>query len=278
MRRTDSIGLLLPDLFGEFFSEVIRGCDQTAQKNSFHLLVSSSHNNRQEIEAALRMMRGRVDGLIIMSPHIDASTLNENLPRTLPVVLLNCHVDGNAFDSINIDNRGGVCQMVNHLLSHGHTRIGILKGTEHNIDAVERLSGYRDALADSNAVVSPDLEVPGEFSEASGYDAAKKLLSQSPRPTAIVASNDSMAIGALSAIRESGLRVPEDVALVGFDDIPVAAYITPSLTTVNVDIDGLGVAAIRQVIHAVKNRNGHAKEQSVLPTRLSLRHSCGCTN
>jgi LacI family transcriptional regulator len=87
-----------------------------------------------------------------------------------------------------------------------------------------------------------------------------------------------MAIGALSAIRESGLRVPEDIALVGFDDIPVAAYITPSLTTVNVDIDGLGVAAITQVIHAVKNRNGHAKQQSVLPTRLSLRHSCGCTN
>jgi LacI family transcriptional regulator len=278
MRRTDSIGLLLPDLFGEFFSEVIRGCDQTAQKNSFHLLVSSSHNNRQEIEAALRMMRGRVDGLIIMSPHIDASTLNENLPRTLPVVLLNCHVDGNAFDSINIDNRGGVCQMVKHLLSHGHTRIGILKGTEHNIDAAERLRGYRDAIAEGSAVVSPDLEVPGEFSEASGYDAARTLLSRNPRPTAIVASNDSMAIGALSAIRESGLRVPEDIALVGFDDIPVAAYITPSLTTVNVDIDGLGVAAIRQVIHAVKNRNGHAKQQSVLQTRLSLRHSCGCTN
>jgi LacI family transcriptional regulator len=213
-----------------------------------------------------------------MSPHIDASTLNENLPRTLPVVLLNCHVDGNAFDSINIDNRGGVSGMVNHLLSHGHTRIGILKGTEHNIDAAERLSGYRDAIADGSAVVSPELEIPGEFSEASGYDAARTLLSRNPRPTAIVASNDSMAIGALSAIRESGLRVPEDVALVGFDDIPVAAYITPSLTTVNVDIDGLGVAAIRQVIHAVKNRNAHAKQQTVLPTRLSLRHSCGCTN
>jgi LacI family transcriptional regulator len=276
MRRTDSIGLLLPDLFGEFFSEVIRGCDQTAQQNNFHLLVSSSHNNRQEIESALRMMRGRVDGLIIMSPHIDASALNENLPRTLPVVLLNCHVDGNDFDSVNIDNRGGVYQMVKHLLSHGHTRIGILKGTEHNIDAAERLRGYREAIAGSSASVSPALEVPGDFSEASGYDAARNLLSQNPRPTAVVASNDSMAIGALSAIRELGLRVPEDIALVGFDDIPVAAFISPALTTVNVDIDGLGVTAIRQVIHAVKNRNAHTKQQFVLPTKLSVRQSCGC--
>ena len=107
---------------------------------------------------------------------------------------------------------------------------------------------------------------------------SRNLLSQNPRPTAIVASNDSMAIGALSAIRELGLRVPEDIALVGFDDIPVAAFISPALTTVNVDIDGLGVTAISQVIHAVKNRNAHTKQQFVLPTKLSVRHSCGCTN
>jgi LacI family transcriptional regulator len=146
MRRTDSIGLLLPDLFGEFFSEVIRGCDQTAQQYRYQLLVSSSHNSRIAIESALRMMRGRVDALVIMSPHIDAQTLNENLPRTLPVVLLNCYVESKGFDSLNIDNCTGACAMTAHLISHGHTRIAIIKGTEGNFDAAERLRGYRMAL------------------------------------------------------------------------------------------------------------------------------------
>src|SRR5512142_2016906 len=106
-RKTEAIGLLLPDLYGEFFLGVIRGSDQAAQRKKYHLVVSSSHNHRQEIEAALRMMRGRVDGLIIMSPHIDASTLISNLPRSLPFILLNCYTDDAPIDAINIDNYGG---------------------------------------------------------------------------------------------------------------------------------------------------------------------------
>src|SRR5574341_259617 len=136
-KRTDAIGLLLPDLYGEFFSEVIRGADGTAQKSRFHLLVSSSHSSREEIEAALKVMRGRVDGLIIMSPHVDAQTLKTNLPLNLPLVLLNCFVDGVSFESLNMDNFGGAVQMVRHLIQHGYRRIAIIKGIEKNLDAAE---------------------------------------------------------------------------------------------------------------------------------------------
>ena len=122
-RRTDAIGLLLPDLYGEFFSEVIRGCDQTAQKNHFHLLVSSSHSNREEIESALKMMRGRVDGLIIMSPDIEAQSLRANLPLSLPIVLLDSNVGDAAYDAITIDNYSGAYQMVEHLVGHRYTRV-----------------------------------------------------------------------------------------------------------------------------------------------------------
>jgi len=275
-RRTDAIGLLLPDLFGEFFSEVIRGSDQTAQQNHYHLLVSSSHNNRAEIEAALKTMRGRVDGLVIMSPHIDARTLNENLPLSLPAVLLNCHVEGGSFDSLNVDNFSGAVQMVRHLIGHGHEHIAIIKGTERNSDAEERLRGYRFAMREVDGLHTESLEIPGNFTEASGYEGAQKILGMTPRPTAIFASNDSTAIGALSALQDAGIGVPGEMALAGFDDIPIAHYLTPALTTVHVAISDLGVLAINRLIHAVRQKNSHKKQQSILTTTLAIRESCGC--
>jgi LacI family transcriptional regulator len=276
MKRTDAIGLLLPDLFGEFFSEVLRGSDQTAQQSQYHLVVSSSHTNKEEIRAALKMMRGRVDGLVIMSPHIDAETLTENLPQSLPVVLLNCYVESQGFDSLNIDNFGGAYAMTRHLISHGHKRIAVIKGIEGNFDAAERLRGHRRALQESGLPVDLALQLPGSFSEASGYDAARRLLQLTPRPTAIFACNDSMAIGALSALRDAGVQIPEEIALTGFDDIPIASYLTPSLTSVQVGIHHLGVRAIETLLHAVRNKNTHRKQQLLLETTLTLRESCGC--
>jgi len=275
-RRTDAIGLLLPDLYGEFFSEVIRGADQTAQKNRYHLLVSSSHNHRHEIEAALRVMSGRVDGLVLMSPQIDAQTLKSNLPLNLPVVLLNCYVDGVSFDSLNIDNCGGASEMIRHLLQHGHQRIAIIKGTEKNLDAEERLRGYRQALRENRIAPSEALEISGSFSEESGYEAMKKILALTPRPTAIFASNDSMAIGALGALRELGVAIPREMALVGFDDIPIARFLSPTLTSVRVSISELGAMAIQKLVHAIREKNNHAKQHAVIPTSLALRESCGC--
>lgn len=276
-KRTDAIGLLLPDLFGEFFSEVLRGSDHTAQQSRYHLVVSSSHNSKVEIQTALTMMRGRVDGLVIMSPHIDAATLDEHLPHILPVVLLNCHVEGNGFDSLSIDNFHGAYQMVKHLLGHGHKRIAIIRGNEKNFDAAERLRGYRFAMQENNRQLDPQLEIPGHFSESSGYDAVKHLLTLATRPTAIFACNDSMAIGALSALRDHGIQVPEEIAVTGFDDVPIAPFLTPSLTSVHVGIHDLGVRAIETVLHAVRNKNAHRKQQVLLHTTLSLRGSCGCT-
>jgi len=278
IKRTDAIGLLLPDLFGEFFSEVLRGSDQTAQRSHYHLVVSSSHNNKDEIRAALAMMRGRVDGIVIMSPHIDAETLDENLPHSLPVVLLNCYVDSNGFDSLNIDNYGGAFAMTTHLLSHGYDPIAIIKGVEKNFEAAERLRGFRTAIEQGGVQPDPQLEFAGLFTEASGYEAARKILAASRRPRAIFACNDSMAIGALSALRDSGIRVPEDIALAGFDDVPIASYLTPTLTSVQVNIQNLGIQAIETVTHAVKHKNTHSKKQVLLNTTLTLRESCGCPN
>jgi LacI family transcriptional regulator len=126
--------------------------------------------------------------------------------------------------------------------------------------------------------LDPRLECTGAFSESSGYDAAQRLLDLSPRPTAVFASNDSMAIGALSALRDRGVQVPEEIALAGFDDVPIASFLTPTLSSVQVGIHQLGVRAIETLLHAVRHKNTHRKQQVVLPTKLSLRESCSCTN
>jgi LacI family transcriptional regulator len=269
-RTTSTVGVLLPDLYGEFFSEVIRGIDETSRPRGYHLLVSGSHADRSEAEAVLRALRGRVDGLILMSPDIDASALDANLPDTLPVVLLNCSVNGGGYDTIRIDNSGGASAMVRHLLGLGHRRIALIRGPERNLDAQERLRGFRQAMAGAEAV-----EVAGDFTEAGGYRAVQSLLGGGPLPTAVFAANDATAIGALSALREAGYRVPQDMALTGFDDIPFAPYITPSLTTVHVGIARLGQLAVERVLHAVERKNQHERQQSVLETWLVIRESCG---
>lgn len=276
IKRTEAIGLILPDLFGEFFSEVIRGVDQTAQLHKYHLLVSSSHDDRKDIKAALQMIRGRVDGLIIMSADIDVQTINENLPKSLPVILLNCQVDDTSYDSLNINNYYGAYQMVSHLLSHGHKSISLIKGPKNNHDADERLRGYRQALIDGKAQFDAELEYPGDFSEASGYDAVKTMLKKKTRPSAIFAANDSMAIGALSAIQEAGIQVPEEIALAGFDDIPIVQFVKPSLSSVRVSINELGVLAVNRLFQAISEKNKFVKQKTLVPVEVILRESCGC--
>lgn len=275
-RRTQTIGVVLPDLYGEFFSEVIRGIDQEVQRSGWHLLVSSSHNERAEIEAALRAMRGRVDGLIVMSPDLDAHALAQNLPDKLPVVLLNCAGEDRIYNSLNIDNRGGAYAVVEHLLARGHRRIGLITGPVRNHDAQERLRGAHEALSAAGVTPSQELEVAGDFSEESGHRAALELLELDSRPTALFAANDSMAIGALSALGEAAVQVPDEMAVAGFDDIPISRYVNPSLTTVRVSIPELGGRAARRLFSAMSAPDGE-KRQELLPTQLVVRRSCGAS-
>jgi LacI family transcriptional regulator len=271
-RKTHTVGVLLPDLFGEFFSELIRGIDLAARRHGYHLLVSSSHGDRSETEAMLRAMRGRVDGLIVLSPDLDGPDFESNLPSGFPVVLLNA--DGKKiFDSIRVDNYGGSLTVVRHLIGLGHRSIAFVTGPPRNHDAAERLRGYRDAVAGAGGRL---LELDGDFREEAGYRAAGRMPRGKHPPTAVFAANDAMAIGLLCAFRERHIRVPEDVALAGFDDIPIARFITPPLTTVQVPIADLGARATAQLLHAIGEGDARRKPwEEVLPTRLVVRSSCG---
>lgn len=270
-RRTDTIGALLPDLHGEFFSELIRGIDQAARARGLHLLVSSSHGDADEAAAALRAMNGRVDGLLVMTPHADADFLARNLPGSLPAVLINTGAESPGHARFVVDNVGGAQAITRHLAAAGRRRIAHIAGPEGNEEAADRLRGYRAGLrAGQHETV-----VAGDFSEASGWSAGRRLAQMKPRPDAVFAANDMMAVGCLAALAEAGLRVPEDVAVAGFDDIPIARYVSPSLTTVRVPIAALGAAALDAVAQAIESPETAAAHTRVLPVELVVRRSCG---
>jgi LacI family transcriptional regulator len=272
--KTETLGVLLPDLYGEFFSEIIRGMDSTAQRHGFHLLISRTYADKGEIETAMRAMRGRVDGVVVLSPDLDADSLL-NLPSTIPVVLLCSISKDNGMDSLTIQNCRGAREMVTHIMKLGHRRIAIIKGSPRNYDATERLRGYRVALRDAGITPDAALEREGDFTEAAGYASAMELLAMRKRPTAIFASNDAMAIGALSALRESGVRVPEEIAVAGFDDIPLARYMDPPLSSVHVPICELGERAVEMLLHGVTHRNDHPRRRERVSTELVIRRSTG---
>ncbi|MBN8588714.1 MAG: LacI family DNA-binding transcriptional regulator [Rhodothermia bacterium] len=273
-KKTYTLGVVLPDMYGGFYSEILRGLDRTAQDRGYHLLVSSSHNERKEIVRAIQAMQGRVDGLVVMSPDIDAASLQTNLPASLPVVLLNCYVEGDAFDSINVDNYGGSYSIVRHLTRLGHRKIGIITGSANNHEAQERYRGYEDALRDAG-LTDPVLRYEGDFNEASGHKGALFLMRHPEPPTAIFAMNDGMAIGAMAALRGLGLKVPEDIAIVGFDDIPTSQYLEPPLTSVHVPIFEMGQRAMERLLMAIQEENDHTRRQEKFPTSLVIRQSCG---
>jgi LacI family transcriptional regulator len=268
-RSTHTIGVLLPELHGEFFSEVIRGIDVAARQRGYHILVSGSHSDAEEMSAMLRTLRGRVDGLVVMSPELGLGSLSRALANE-PVVLLNTAASGRR--TIRVDNCDGARAMTEHLLALGHRRIIFITGPERNADASERRRGYRDALAARGAKA---IESDGDFTEDSGYRAVAGILENDPRPTAIFAANDAMAIGALRALREAQIRVPEQMALAGFDDIPIARYLTPPLTTVRVEIGELGRRAVDHLVRVIETGSDAGKKHDLIATTLVIRESCG---
>lgn len=270
-RRTDTIGALLPDLHGEYFSELIRGIDQAARARGLHLLVSSSHDDADEAATALRAMNGRVDGLLVMSPHADASFLSHNLPANLPAVLLNTEVDLPGHARFVVDNFGGARTMTAHLAAAGRKRIAFIGGPNGNHEAQERLRGYRAGLRPG----MKELVFEGDFSEASGWSAGRKIAQAKARPDAIFAGNDMMAIGCLTALAEAGLNVPDDIAIAGFDDIPIARYVSPALSTIRVPIAALGAAALDALAKGLENPASAEHPATVMPVEMVLRRSCG---
>lgn len=262
-RRTDLIGVVLPELHGEFFSEIIRGVDAAARDRGLHLLVSNSHGDPAEAAAAVRSMRGRVDGLLIMSPHLDGDLLADNLTGDLPTVLMNTPVEAGYF-AFQVDNHAGAFAVVRHLVEQGRRRVVHISGPGGNFETLERRRGYLEALEKHAPGVEPRV-FEGDFSEESGHRVGVLLAAGAVRPDAVFAANDMMAVGCMHALQEAGVRLPREIAVAGFDDIPLARLVRPSLTTARVRIADLGSRALERLVAAIEDPRATTYSETVRP-------------
>jgi DNA-binding LacI/PurR family transcriptional regulator len=278
-QATDTIGVVLPDLVGEFFMDIIHGIDEEAYRQNWYVLVSSSHSQRNIIETLVEFMgSGRVDGVILMAPQMHKEVAEIILKSKRPVVLINACKDLSNVVNFQINNFEGAFNNIEHLANvHGYKKIGIIKGPEGNCDSDERFAGYSEALIKLDLPVKESFVAPGDFSVESGYEGFTNLIKKIDRPEAIFASNDMMAVGAYKAAADLGIKIPDDFALVGFDDIYLSQFLIPRLTTVHVPLTELGRKAVQYLLNMINGNVDKKKPYSeTLSTELRIGGSCGC--
>jgi DNA-binding LacI/PurR family transcriptional regulator len=276
-RKTSTLGLLLPEVSSEFFFPILRGIEAATRQAGFDLLIAIQPEE-QAHQANARSPLGihNTDGLLIFGDLADSPSLAQFSRLNFPVVLLyHAAPPGSGITSIEVENKNGARRLVSHLIEvHGARRIAFLRGPDGNEDSAWRENGYRLALADHGLEFDPGLVEAGNFEQQGGRMAIETLLKKGVRFDAVFAGDDGTAIGALAALNQAGLRVPEDVAVVGFDDILPSRYLNPPLTTVRAPTEQVGHEAVMQLVRRI--HTGQADAEVLLPTELVIRQSCGC--
>jgi len=241
-------------------------------------MISTSHSQRDMLETSLEFMNsGRVDGVVLMAPSLQNELSEVYTVSKRPVVFINCCPALKSIVSFNINNFQGSYSIVQHLIDHGYKKIAMITGPENNTDALERLRGYKKALTDNGLQVNAAHLISGDFSIRSGYYGFIRLMNQKDKPQAIFAANDMMAVGIYEAAAHAKVYIPDDIAVVGFDDILLSRVLTPRLTTIHVPIVELGSRAMQYLLKMI---NGDIDQQESykeeLSTGLVIGGSCGC--
>jgi len=273
LRSTGTLGLIVPDSANPFFAELGRVIEQVAFEKGYSLILCNSEGNLEKESFYLDVLvEKQVDGLIFVGAN-KASRLHPVLSGAVPVVLVDRDLNGDHLDLIFADNLEGGRMATNYLISLGHERIGCITGPSRLPTSKARLDGYRRALAEHKIPFEKELVVSGDFRYQGAYQGMKKLLSLSQPPTAVFALNDLMAVGAIACAVSYGLKVPEDLSVIGFDDIPLATFFNPSLTTISQPREEMGKLAVSMLLERLKNPYLPSR-RFVLPVRLVERESC----
>jgi len=272
-RRTHSLGMIVPDAANPFFAEVARGVETCAFSLGYTVILCNSDGDLVREQAYLDVLiEKRVDGIVFVAAGESRDHFQSLLEQEIQVVVVDRDMPGLKVDCVLVDNYDGGLQATAHLIHHGHRRIACLAGPHEVTPSADRVRGYRQALADAGIRFDPALLVYGDFHTDSGYLAAAELLELPDRPTAIFVCNDLMAIGVMAAVQEAGLRIPRNMAVVGFDDIALASYSLPRLTTVAQPSQKMGELAAQLLVARIENPD-RSPERHLLLTRLVVRES-----
>lgn len=272
---THSIALIVPDITNPFYPAIARGVEDAARRHGFAVVLGNTDGDPQRERAYLDILRARwVDGVLFAGVGGDGADLRALMAQGVPAVVIARDVGGGQIDTVLADGFAGMRLGAVHLLRLGHRRIAFIGGPRDLPVARERLRGYRRALRDFAVGACPSLIVSGDFRVDGGRAAMKRLLARGQAFTAVVAANDLMAIGAMEVLKAARRRIPQDVAVVGFDDIPFAAYVDPPLTTVVQPTYRLGALAVERLLSLIRGDSGGPR-RIVLQPQLVVRRSCG---
>ena len=276
-RRTQVLGLIIPQavtiLFTDpFFPLLIRGIADACNARRYHLMLSLFSPGDEQRELYSRFIRsGHLDGVIISSTVIDDPLIPRLLKDKIPFVLVGRYPHDPQVNYVDADNRAGAQMAVDYLIRLGHRRIATITGPLNMIAGLDRYEGYKTALTNRGISFDENLVAEGDFTEEGAYQAMQTLLPQ--KPTAVFVASDTMAMGAIKAIREAGLRIPEDISVVGFDDLQSSSFTAPPLTTVRQPVYQLGSTAASLLIDLIEGKS-EPPQHIILPTELVIRESC----
>jgi LacI family transcriptional regulator len=277
-QKTDTIGLLLPVISGDFFAEMLQGIERGVVEGGYDLLIHSTFAGVKPNSVFKHVLgEHNTDGLIIFSDSMDEEELHRLHDIGFPTVLLHRSSPAELnIPCVTVENKNGARSIVEHLIMvHGKRRIVFLRGPDGHEDSKWRELGYQQALERHGIPFDPDLVEMGNFNSQDAQTAMQRLLHRGVSFDAVFAGDDDSASGALALLLSAGFRVPQEIALAGFDNSPLANYLTPPLTTINAHIQQAGYTAALQLVRLLLS--GQADLITMLPTEMVIRRSCGCT-
>lgn len=275
--RTHTLGCISPNLTDYTFACIIEGAKVEAQQHGYFLIATSAAQESEVAPLCEDMLYSRrMDGLLVINPYADKRYryFEQVAGRGVPLVYSGARPRSSNISSVHLDDQAGGYEATRHLIRLGHKRIAMITGPRNEDCTQDRIAGYKRALQEAGLTTPPALIQTGDWTPGSGYLIMQRWLKAKTHLTAVFAQNDRMAIGAIQAVRDSGARVPDDVAIVGFDDIPLAEYFDPPLTTIRQDIFEHGRQAARLLVNRVEHPEAPV-EHVVIECKLVVRRSCG---
>ncbi|WP_338846858.1 LacI family DNA-binding transcriptional regulator [Massilia sp. W12] len=271
--RTKTLGILIPNNSNPYFAEVIQGVEDASFEQGYNLILCNSYDDVEKQVAYIRvLLEKRIDGLILVASGHDEELIHLLAAEELPVVVVDREVPGVNADFIQADHEQGAYQAVRYLLELGHRRIACVAGPQDLLASSDRVAGYMRALQEAGAAFHSEWLINSDFTSEGGFRAFQQLLALPQRPSAIFVSNDLMAIGGLCAAAASGVQIPQQLSVVGYDDIALASFANPPLTTVAQPKHEIGYLTAQTLIERLKQPT-HVATREKLPTRLVLRGS-----
>jgi LacI family transcriptional regulator len=274
-KRTNTLALVVTDITNPFFTLIARGVEDAASASRFTVIYCNTDESEDKEKKYINiLMQKQVDGVLLVPACSNSKSVEFLHSNEIPIVLIDRSIPGFQTDLIRCDSEDGAYNLIKHLTTLGHKRIVTITGPRGVSTSDDRVSGYHRALSEAGIENLASVYY-GAFTQASGYELANQVLAQNPRPTAIFGANNFLSIGILKALRDANLSVPQDIAVVGFDDLPVSLIVDPILTVVAQPAYEMGQQATKLLLQRLSGNASESSQEIVLPTELIVRQSSG---